>query len=508
MQLKSIIICLSLILSLNSFALAEKPTAIIGKPISTNGGLSGLPDFADIVEPLLPAVVNISTVHYPEKQSKNGPRKRMQEENSLDLFNEFLERFGIPPQQFDDSFTDRKIVSLGSGFIVDTKGYIVTNFHVIKDADEINIKMYDGTELIARVIGSDPRTDLALLKVEYSKDLPFVKFGNSADVRTGNWVIAIGNPYRLGSTVTAGIVSSPTREVDVSANGIVDEYIQTDAAINPGNSGGPLFNTKGEVIGVNRAIQTTSPNGGNIGLGFAIPASITEKVVAQLKEHGKVSRGMLCIRIQPISEEIAESLNMKTSNGALIVEVDKGEAGDKAGLQVGDIIIEYNGIPIKSSSKLPRLVAESPLGSKAKLTVLRNGKRIELEAEIRESKTKELVETKPKKEDRLNLKDGTISKHGILFGNITPEVQKEYGLGQGAVGIIVIKEDYSSSWMRKGLLKGDLITAVNQQPIKNVKEFEAAYNNAVKEKRKHMLLLVKRQDATLFIPVPLDETKE
>ncbi|MDF2965472.1 MAG: mucD [Rickettsiaceae bacterium] len=495
MRLKTIIICLLLSLSFNSFASTER--------VALN-----LPDFADVVEPLLPAVVNISTIHYPEKQGKGNARKRFPEDNSLDLFNEFLERFGIPPQQFDDSFSDRKIVSLGSGFIIDAKGYIVTNYHVIKDADEINIKMYDSTELVARVIGSDPRTDLALLKVEYSKELPFVNFGNSTQVRAGNWVIAIGNPYRLGGTVTAGIVSSPAREVEVGGNGIVDEYIQTDAAINKGNSGGPLFNLKGEVIGVNTAIHATSPNGGNIGIGFAIPAAIAKNVIDQLKQHGKITRGMLGIKIQPITEEIAESLNMKASHGALVVEIDKGEAGDRAGLQVGDIIVEYNGVEVKSSSKLPRLVAETPIGSKAKLKVLRSGKKVELEAEIRESKNKDMSDVKPKKEERLNLKDGTINKHGILFGNLTPEVQKEYGLSAGATGIIVIKIDYSSNWLRKGLLKGDLITAVNQQPIKNVKDFELAYNNAVKEKRKNMLLLVKRQDATLFIPVPLDENEK
>jgi serine protease Do len=494
MKIKSIIVGFLLLIHSYSFAAIEQTTA-------------RLMDFAEIVEPLLPAVVNISTVQYPQKQQKGKAPKPYQEENPMDLFNEFLERFGVPPQQFDDSFADRKVISLGSGFIVDPKGFIVTNYHVIKDADEINIKMYDSTELVARVIGSDPRTDLALLKVEFTKDLPFVKFGNSAQVKAGSWAIAIGNPYRLGSTVTAGIVSSPAREVDVSANGIVDEYIQTDAAINPGNSGGPLFNIKGEVIGVNRAIQTTSPNGGNIGIGFAIPASMAENVINQLKQYGQVNRGMLSIKIQAVSEEIAESLNMKSSNGALVVEVEKGGAGDKAGLQVGDIIIEYNGTEIKSSSKLPRLVAETPIGNKAKIAVLRNGKRVELEAQINETKAADTAAPKLKKEERLNLKDGTLNKHGILFGNITPEVQKEYGLSQGATGIIVIKIDYHSSWLRKGLLKGDLIAAVNQQPIKNVKEFDAAYNNAIKEKRKNILLLVKRQDNTLFIPVPLDDSE-
>jgi serine protease Do len=493
MKTKIIIAFFSLIISMSSYG-SSAPNV-------------SFPDFADIVAPLLPAVVNISTVHYPEKHNKGQSKRYSQEDNPMELFNEFFEKFGIPPQQFDDSFSDRKVVSLGSGFFIDEKGHIVTNYHVIKDADEINVKMYDNTALTARVIGTDPRTDLALLKVEYSKDLPFVKFGNSAQARTGSWVIAIGNPYSLGSTVSAGIISSTAREIDVTSNGIVDEYIQTDAAINPGNSGGPLFNTNGEVIGVNRAIQTTSPNGGNIGLGFAIPASIAKNVVEQLKLHGKISRGMLGIRIQSVSDEIAESLSMKTPYGALVVEIDPGEAGDKAGVQVSDIIIEYNGKEIKTSNKLPRLVAETPIGSKVKLKVLRNGKQVELEAIIVESKSNSALAQKPKKEDRLNLRNGAITKHGILFGNITPEVQNEYGLNAGVTGIIVIKIDYASSWVRKGLLKGDLITAVNQQPIKNIKDFEAAYNHAVKEKRKNILLLVKRQDATLFVPVPIEEEK-
>lgn len=464
-----------------------------------------IPDFADIAEPLLPAVVNISTVHYPKKAEKRQPKKGYQEENPLDFFNEFLEKFGIPPHNFEEPFLNQELISLGSGFIIDPKGYIVTNYHVIKDADKINVKLHNNTELMAKIVGIDPRTDIALLKVEYTEDLPFVKFGNSSTVRTGNWVIAIGNPYRLGGTLTVGVVSATAREVDILSNGIIDEYIQTDAAINPGNSGGPLFNIAGEVIGVNRAIQSSSPHGGNIGIGFAIPSSIAQKVVKELKEHGKVSRGMLSIKILSVSDEIAESLGMKTPHGALVAEVIKGGSGDKAGIQVGDVIVEYNGKEIKTANTLSRLVSETPIGNNVKLKILRNGKYIELQTIIREGEIKDLTNPKGMQQDEQLPYEGTVKKHGVLLGNITPEIRQRYSLSPNVSGIIILKIDYSSNWIKKGLQKEDIIVSINQQPIKNVTDFEMLYNQAKKDKKKHILLSLKRYNNNLFIAVPIDD---
>ncbi|MCI5049850.1 MAG: Do family serine endopeptidase, partial [Rickettsiales bacterium] len=321
--------------------------------------------FADLVETLSPAVVNISTKQRVI-QNKGFGMPKIPEGEGFESFKEFFDRFG---EEFNLPQSDRDITSLGSGFVIDPKGYIVTNNHVISDGKEIIVTFQDESEFKAKVLGRDPKTDLALIKIEAEKMLPYVSFGNSDNVRAGDWVIAIGNPFGLGGSVSAGIVSARSRNIN---SGPFDDFIQTDAAINRGNSGGPLFNTQGEVIGVNSAIF--SPSGGNVGIGFSIPSALAEPVLKQLREHGRTYRGWLGVKIQHVTDELADSLGLSEPKGALVLEVTVDSPAEKAGVESGDLIIEFDGRKIKEMRQLPRLVAETEIGKKTKMKVLRKGK--------------------------------------------------------------------------------------------------------------------------------------
>ena len=314
--------------------------------------------FADLAERLLPTVVNIATTQTVE--SNRG-------EEFEEFFKEFFERRGgqPPPQE------KRRASALGSGFIIDASGYIVTNHHVIADADEITVRLHDDTLLEAELVGSDEKTDLALLKVKSDEPLPATSWGVSEKTRIGDWVVAIGNPFGLGGTVTAGIVSARQRDIN---SGPYDDFIQTDAAINRGNSGGPMFNLDGDVIGVNTAIF--SPSGGSIGIGFAIPSDIAKNIVAQLREHGEVRRGWLGVRIQTVTEELAEGLRLDGAYGALVASVTEGGPAEKAGIAGGDVILQFNGRTVPDMRKLPRMVAETPIGREVDVVVWRKGAEI------------------------------------------------------------------------------------------------------------------------------------
>jgi serine protease Do len=468
--------------------------------ICSYGFTTNIPDlrqgFADIVEPLMPAVVNIYTVHLPKKNLDNPfPQQPFPEGSPFEHFNDLLEKFGMG-NELDSRNPPKKAVALGSGFIIDPAGYIVTNHHVIKDADEINVKLSDNKELVAKIIGSDARTDLALLKVESKTPLPCVKFGDSDKIRVGDWVIAIGNPFGLGGTVTSGIVSSKSRDIEMGGGGIVDDFIQTDAAINKGNSGGPMFNIAGEVIGVNTAIYSTS--GGSVGIGFATPSNTTANIIAQLKESGKITRGMLQIRIQDVSDEIAESLGMNEPMGALVAEVEPGGPGEKAGLKSGDIIIEYNNTKISSSRKLPRLVAETKPNSEISVKVLRNNQELILKTTLvaidaDENGTKTIAE---------NEKSGEIVA-GVFFSNLSSSNREKFGIASGIKGVIITHLAKESEWASMGILKGDVISSINQQPVNSVKEFTELYKHAIKTKKKHILLFIHRQNSNIFIAMPV-----
>ncbi len=451
--------------------------------------------FADIVEPLMPAVVNVYTTKYPKKQSKQQHPfgKAFPKGSPFEQFNEFFEQFDAPGM--DEIYSDPRAASLGSGFIVDESGYIVTNHHVIEGADEISVKLNE-KEIPAKLIGSDKRTDLALIKIESKTKLPFVKFGDSNKVRVGDWIIAIGNPFGLGGTVTAGIISSKGR--DIGGASIVDNFIQTDAAINSGNSGGPMFNIDGEVIGVNTAIF--SPSGTNIGIGFAIPSATARNVITDLKERGKVSRGLLNIQIQEVTSELAEGLGLKDPVGVLVIDVDPSGDGAKAGLKAGDLIIEFNGETVKNSRKLQIAVAEAVIGSNGTMTVLRGDKKLNLKYQIKEHEEKSASSGGKGKKGRAE--DGSIEIQGMIFSNISPEVAAKFGFKSDAAGVVV--SGFDQNLRRSVLAIGDVILSVGQQEVISVDDLEKAYKAAEDLERKNIVFLVKRKGVTLFIAMPLE----
>lgn len=463
---------------------------ILATSISVNAQNIPLVSLADVVEPLMPAVVNINTVKYAHKRNEENNSQNLPD--SFKQFNELFEKFGIP-FHMDEMPTNPKAISLGSGFIIDPEGYIVTNHHVIKDADEVSIKLNNNNELKAKVIGSDAKTDVALLKVNHSAPLPFVKFGDSNISRVGDWVIAIGNPFGLGGTVTSGIISSKSRDIDLLSNSIIDDYIQTDAAINSGNSGGPMFNLNGEVIGVNTAIL--APTGTNIGIGFAIPSNTVKKIVADLRKDGKINRGILSIKIQDLTPEIAEGLGISENAGALIAAVDEGGAGDKAGLKAGDIVIEYNSQPIKNFRKLQIMVAETAVNTEVPITVIRNGKKLVLKAKI--------VDESKFASNKAWHKNGNgkyFVLNDVTLSNITSELADKYNITISQ-GVVVVGNKAMNEWST--LQKGDVIIAVNQLQLSNLQEFEKTYENIKKSGKKNLVLLVKRGSVNLFVALPI-----
>ncbi|WP_395476671.1 Do family serine endopeptidase [Rickettsia endosymbiont of Pantilius tunicatus] len=454
--------------------------------------------FADIVEPLIPAVVNISTIEYVNSKSEAAEKDPLQEKKPLDFINDFLERLNIP-LNLEEVDPTPKAMPLGSGFIIEPNGLIVTNYHVIANVSKINVKLADNTELPAKLIGSDTKTDLALLKIDVEEPLPFVEFGDSNDARVGDWVIAIGNPFgNLGGTVTAGIISSKGRDIDIDTNNIVDNFIQTDAAINNGNSGGPMFNLDQKVIGVNTAIF--SPLGTNIGIGFAIPSNTAKPIIERLKKDGKINRGRLGVTIQDLTEEISEGLGLKDTNGVLVAKIQKDDPGDKAGIKTGDIILEFAGQTVKNTKRLRVIVADIPVDQEVKVKVLRDGEAIELpikmtadNEEVKQEAIEENIEKVTKKED-----NGTsIVKSNITFSNLTEELKQKFAISADKVGLVITNVEEEDSSFRVG----DLVSNVNQESISDINKIEELYENAKKSEKQNILLLIERGDSSMFVPL-------
>lgn len=443
-----------------------------------NEGKNGvIPSFSGIVKQLRPAVVNVFTTKVIQQRGYGFP-----------FFEEFEQFFG---PQFRRRLPERKYKqnSLGSGFIITEDGYILTNNHVVEGMDEIKVKLTDDEEFTAKIIGRDPKIDVALIKIDVKKKLPVVVLGDSDKLEIGDWVVAIGNPFGLGHTVTAGIVSAKGRHGIIQ--GSYEDFIQTDAAINPGNSGGPLINLRGEVIGINSAIF--SPQGafgtpGNIGIGFAIPIDMAKTVLSQLKETGKVIRGWLGVMIQPITPEIAEALNLESHVGALIADVTNGSPAEKSGLQRGDIIIEFDGKKIDDYHNLPSIVAGTPVGKKVKVKI------------IREGKTKELIinvaEMPPEVSGEVTTEETASEEVGISVSDITDELAQHYNIREKE-GVIVTDVTAGSMADMAGIQIGDIIVEVNKKQIKNTKEFHKELLKI--GKGKSVLFLIKRGNSTIYV---------
>ena len=441
--------------------------------------------FADLVDTLLPTVVNISTTQTVEQGQGS--------EEFEEFFREFFERRGERPRP-------RRQNSLGSGFIIDPSGYIVTNHHVIAEADEISVRLSDDTTLEATLVGSDEKTDLALLKVESPTPLPSARWGRSEKTRIGDWVIAIGNPFGLGGTVTAGIVSARQRDINA---GPYDDFIQTDAAINRGNSGGPMFNLAGEVIGINSAIF--SPSGGSIGIGFAIPSALAKNIIKQLRDRGTVRRGWLGVRIQNVTDELAEGLRLDRARGALVASVSPGGPAEASGLQQGDVVLEFNGRPVPKYRNLSRMVAETPVGEDVEVVVWRKGKEETLKVRLGELEDSQVaaltVETGP-------TETSDVEALGLQLATITPELRQRYQLDEKTDGVVITEVTEGGNAAEKNLSPGDVIVEIDLEEVRSPSDVTDKVEKAKDEGYRVVTLLVFRQGKNDFewIAVRLDNS--
>ncbi len=447
---------------------------------------SGAPfSFADLVERVSPAVVTVTV------EESAAPDQDASAEIPDDLpepFKKFFRQFG---NQLPNRAIPHKSVAMGSGFIIDRAGYIVTNNHVIDHSKKITVKLSDGREFDARLIGTDPATDIALLKVKSDKPLPTVEFADDRQVRVGDWVIAVGNPFGLSNTVTAGIVSSLGRDI---GNGPYTDFIQIDAPINRGNSGGPTFDIQGKVIGMNTMIF--SPSGGSVGIGFAIPASTIHQVVAQLKDHGHVNRGWLGVQIQSMTPDIAGSLGLKSPKGAIVATVVPGSPAAKGGFLPGDVVTALNGIAIEDSRDLTRRVAAIPAGTKAAFTVERDGKAQTLNVTI--GKRQEQVASNDVPSANASMETPTQAL-GMGLASVNTETRRLYNLDDNAHGVVVTKVDPDSDAADKGIQPGDILLSVGNRKVSTPKDVQETLAAAHKAGRKSILLLVDGSGGQHFV---------
>lgn len=441
--------------------------------------------FADLAEQVLPAVVNITvekTVSAPapieEFFRRFGPRE-----------------FGAPDNKDDGNTPKRRRAGGGTGFIIDPAGILVTNNHVVEGADSITVALQNGDEYKAEVVGTDAPTDIAVLKITPKKPLPAVKFGDSNKVRVGDWVITIGSPFGLGGSVTAGIISARNRDINT---GLYDDFLQTDSPINPGNSGGPMFNLNGEVIGINTAIF--SPSGANNGIGFAIPSNMAKTIVAQLRTGGSVKRGWLGVSFQTITKEMAESLGLKSANGALVASVTPGGPADKGGIQSGDVITQFDGKVITDTQRLPNIVANTPIGKTVKVVVVRKDKTLTLSVKVAERKEDELAQA-----DGQQPLPGSGNEKTVLsmtVGALSPDVRESLGLGDAIKGVVVLNVAAGSEAEAKGLQRGDVIVSVSLEDVATPEAFAKRVADVQKSGRPSVLLRIYRGGNYSHITVP------
>lgn len=473
-------LCFALLLMLSAINLANAQSP------STNGPAS----VADLVEGLMGAVVNISTSQTVENPSRNNPPR-----NSPDgaPFQEFFDEF-FQDRENGGSNPSRNVSSLGSGFVIDPNGTIVTNNHVIQDADNIEVIFSDGRKLKAELLGADPKTDLAVLKVEPKQPLISVPIGNSKSMRIGDWVMAIGNPFGLGGSVSIGIVSAIGRDIN---SGPYDNYIQTDAAINRGNSGGPLFNMRGEVIGINTAI--ISPSGGSIGIGFSVPTELAENVITQLRDFGETRRGWLGVRIQPVTDDIAESLGMDKAKGALVAGVIADGPVDGI-MQAGDIVIKFDNKDVGTVRDLPRIVAESPVGKEVDVEILRKGEMETIKVKLGrlEDGEKELAETKddkaPVTEEETRQ---VIDLMGMELTEIDEALREEFGISEEIEGVLISAVDEGSKAYDKEVDAGQVIVEVAQEEVKKPEDVQKVIEKLKADGRRNAFFMIANQNGEL-----------
>ena len=450
--------------------------------------------YADLVKPLIPAVVNISIL---SKNSSIDPNQilYLPEGPQLEEFNKIFEHFDISPEEDGDKDDPLKPIPSGSGFIISAEGYIVTNYHVVDQAEKIIVILSNDQKLEAALVGFDRRTDLALLKISSKDPLPFVKFSDSDANRVGDIIIAIGNPFGLGSTVTSGIISAQARDINTSSLNIIDNFIQTDAAINRGNSGGPMFNTKGEVIGINFAI--VSPTGNNIGISFAVPSSTAQPIIEQLIKTGKVQHGWLGVSTRS-TDNIAESLKLSDGVGVLVSSVENASPAEKAGIKVGDLILKFDGKNINNNKKLPRIVAETPIDKKVNVEIISKGKRKIVTLIVGE------IDTKSDTPEISVIDPNAVkSAYGMNLSTLTPELRKEVDIPSNINGILVSSLDPKSLARNHGIKQGDLINSINQKLVTKPSDLLSIMEEAKNNNGESIMLLIYRTSGNVFLSLPI-----
>jgi serine protease Do len=469
---------ISVLAAVSAGALAQEAAPA---PAAGLAQLAELPSVADLADKLLPAVVEItiesrgpSVPAAPEQTSPGQPSPDDPNNPFKDFFDQFMNR---PPED------QPKMTSMGSGFVIDASGIIVTNNHVVEGAESIEVHFHDDTILKAELVGRDPKTDLAVIRVKPKGPLPTVAFGDSDKLRIGDWVMAIGNPFGLGGSVSLGIVSARNRDINA---GPYDDFIQTDAAINKGNSGGPLFSLRGEVMGINTAIF--SPTGGSVGIGFAVPSNTAKTVVAQLIQYGETRRGWLGVKIQSVTDDIAESMNLERARGALVADVTPTGPADKAGIEPGDIIIEFNGRPVNSMRDLPKIVAETEIGKKVPVKVLRRGKEVAVMAEVgRLEDGEKLAQASPTQNPAA---PAVVTVLGMTVSTLTDELRARYFIDKDIKGAIITEVAKDGPAAEKRLEPGDVITEAGEKEVLGAADISLRVEEAKKAGRNSVLLLV------------------
>jgi serine protease Do len=448
--------------------------------------------FADLVERVSPAVVTVTA----ETRTTDAQAMLNSPDNLPEPFRDFFNQFG-QGKQFQ---IPHKATSMGSGFIIDRSGFIVTNNHVIENAKKIEVKLSDGRTFEAKLIGADSSTDVALIRVKAEKPLPSVEFGDDRQLRVGDWVIAVGNPFGLSNTVTAGIVSSLSR--DVPGSGPYNDFIQIDAPINRGNSGGPTFDLRGQVVGMNSMIF--SPSGGSVGIGFAIPSSTIREVVSQLESHGKVARGWLGVAIQSITPDIASSLGIKQPKGAIVASIVPDGPAAKAGFEQGDVVIALNGKEIEDNRDLTRRVAALPAGTKASFTVVRQGTPRTLSAQIAQRKDEQVASITPAQSNEAPASTGEAM--GLGLAAVTPEIRRNYNLEGKGEGVLITRVDPNSDAADKGLQPGDILLSVSNHSVHTPQDVQKSVAEAHAQGRKSVLVLVSGSSGPRYVAVDIGQT--
>ncbi|HEY4472568.1 MAG TPA: DegQ family serine endoprotease [Stellaceae bacterium] len=470
--------------------------------------------FAPLVKKVLPAVVNISVTEKPGSEQTSA---QMPEEfRGGAPFDDFLRRFfdehggsdqrggQAMPHPFgggpNDEGSGSGRIALGSGFIIDPSGTVVTNNHVVGEAAKVSVTLQDNSKYTAKIIGRDSRTDIAVLKIKADKPLPYVTLGDSNAAQIGDWVIAVGNPFGLGGSVTTGIISARGRDIHA---GQFDDFLQIDAPINRGNSGGPTFNLRGEVIGINTAIY--SPNGGSVGIGFAVPSNVAKTVAEQIEQHGKVSRGWLGVQIQEMTPAIAASLGLQGQHGALIAAVTANSPAAEAGLKQGDVVLSFDGAEINQLRDLPRAVSAKKPGSSATMTVWRNGQKTELQAKVGEAPENPRVATAGGSGGQSD--EDSAQAAGLHFASLTPDLRRELRLGRDVNGVVVTSVDDGSAAEALGLSRGDVVLSINQQPVTSPQDTAQKLKEAASSPRKSALLLLNRHGVTQYVGLDLGKSE-